>query len=187
MCVSIGPRPFSHGYLIIASMTAIQAQEVSIGPRLFSHGYTASTASTVNAPTVSIGPRPFSHGNMISLTSIMGLQRRFNWATTFQSWKYPIDKAAIVGNTEFQLGHDLSVMEIQGMCCRGHRGKDRFNWATTFQSWKYRNSSKADRHQQRRSFNWATTFQSWKWLPFFGLYCYRQSDDFHELCQQFKN
>jgi hypothetical protein len=21
----------------------------------------------------------------------------------------------------------------------------------------------------------------------FGLYCYRQSDDFHEVCQQFKN
>jgi hypothetical protein len=30
--------------------------------------------------------------------------------------------------------------------------------------------------------NEATTFQSWIGQPFFGLYCYRQTDDFHEVC-----
>ena len=38
---------------------------------------------------VSIGPRLFSHGNLRrNDESIYGFNQGFNWATTFQPWKY---------------------------------------------------------------------------------------------------
>ena len=111
---------------------------VSIGPRLFRHGNRRICFELPLPSWVSIGPRPFRHGNVGILYLTFIALTGFNWATSFQTWKYakvcwsilaPIGRVSIgprpfrhgnaallemqfVPNVEFQLGHVLSDMEI---------------------------------------------------------------------------
>ena len=61
---------------------------------------------------VSIGPRLFRHGNRIRRTRKRERLPGFNWATSFQTWKY--ERKILIRSivSAFQLGHVFSDMEI---------------------------------------------------------------------------
>jgi len=111
---------------------------------------------------------------------------RFNWATTFQSWKfisfmwkYPSTNTVSIeprlfshGNKKdsvehhpppqkFQLSQDFSVMEI--MDCNQHSGSSN-GVSIEPRLFSHGNIDIINpyKHKQDYSFNWATTFQSWK-------------------------
>ena len=61
---------------------------------------------------VSIGPRLFRHGNENKLRYKAPLGAGFNWATSFQTWKYLFNGTVFANGPLFQLGHVFSDMEI---------------------------------------------------------------------------
>ena len=82
---------------------------------------------------------------------------RFNWATTFQSWKFKVSPGVMSDGDGFQLGHDFSVMEIHRGGERDGKSKKSFNWATTFQSWKSEEQVDFFAAKNLEGFPWKTT------------------------------
>ena len=65
-----------------------RAVNVSIGPRLFRHGNIGfAFVLRLDHLNVSIGPRLFRHGNVGIIRKAIPPFDRFNWATSFQTWK----------------------------------------------------------------------------------------------------
>ena len=139
--------------------------------------------------TVSIGPRLFRHGNFNHGFQYETVKMGFNWATSFQTWKYyhqinsACQRAGVSigprlfrhGNPalmygimcrivwRFQLGHVFSDMEILTLDGNSSYQYAGFNWATSFQTWKCR--TRDETYEPERinwCFNWATSFQTWK-------------------------
>ena len=110
--VSIGPRPFRHGN-ITAFGIGFSYFLVSIGPRPFRHGNTGKVSRELEILyKVSIGPRLFRHGNSKKISTSMKILCCFNWATSFQTWKW------------------------WRVVWAWRTRSSRFNWATSFQTWK---------------------------------------------------
>jgi len=84
---------------------------------------------------VSIGPRLFRHGNPPEVHGPGPIWHRFNWATSFQTWKSGGRKGIQYNKARFQLGHVLSDMEIPVLDAVPV-DLSGFNWATSFQTWK---------------------------------------------------
>jgi len=63
----------------------------------------------------------------------------FNWATSFQTWKFDVSGIiiCIALMVVFQLGHVFSDMEITKPNGIKYKIMWCFNWATSFQTWKF--------------------------------------------------
>ena len=142
--------------------------------------------------TVSIGPRPFRHGN--KTLPVIGGSRplSFNWATSFQTWKYGSGPTA---STITHLSFNWATSFQTWKCIKMYGIENKwwgFNWATSFQTWKYRNyianrillatfqlghvlsdmemlSAEVKSNRPYR-FNWATSFQTWKFVSYVGFF-----------------
>ncbi len=159
---------------------------VSIGPRLFSHGNPGNILSDDRGSARFQLGHDFSAMEMpahcpnchwrwsfqlghdfsaMEITSwIVMLDPAgecFNWATTFQPWKFIFYNLLSYLLFLFQLGHDFSAMEIISRDVKIEENKSSFNWATTFQPWKLHLTCLCRVSSFR--FNWATTFQPWKY------------------------
>ena len=111
--VSIGPRLFRHGNKPVEPELIWVYNEFQLGHVFSDMEMQQNQPDERVATQVSIGPRLFRHGNLISCI-LWGYQslRSFNWATSFQTWKWPRCIAMGRLSATFQLGHVFSDMEM---------------------------------------------------------------------------
>ncbi len=83
----------------------------SMGPRLFRRGNAPHMASAGRSLVASMGPRLFRRGNCCWTAPTLG-GRRFNGATSFQTWKLLLD-GADVRRATLQWGHVFSDVETR--------------------------------------------------------------------------
>ena len=82
----------------------------SMGPRQWSRGR-PDARSEVHPRSASMGPRQWSRGRPMPRRSSVGAVRRFNGATTMESWKTRSDSAPSSNHVMLQWGHDNGVVE----------------------------------------------------------------------------
>ncbi len=134
---SIGPRRRSRGRRLSMSYLA-DDEMASIGPRRRSRGRHGFDNPVRAGEEASIGPRRTSRGRHVPQGIAIANDRRFNWATTKESWKAFRRSKILAWLDALQWGHDEGVVEAQGQC-RTHdesQYQAASDGATTKESWK---------------------------------------------------
>jgi len=86
----------------------------------------------------------------------------FNWATSFQTWKYLLMLSDLAGLLTFQLGHVFSDMEIRRVKYFVYNSEAKVSIGP--RPFRHGNAIVAIASSlEKKSFNWATSFQTWKY------------------------
>jgi len=107
-----------------------------MGPRLFRRGDRVGDVDPDAISDASMGPRLFRRGDSGCAIVLVFGEKRFNGATSFQTWRSFRTFSTNSARALLQWGHVFSDVEITSWIEMSNRDWQCFNGATSFQTWR---------------------------------------------------